>query len=81
MDDRRCQTFFLEPRHGRQRHYEALRAFFVERQSMAQIARRFGLSHGGVRNLVSDFRAQCHTGVIAPFFLSRRAAAAHARTA
>jgi len=68
MDDLRCRTFFLEPNQSRQRHYEILRAFFVERQPMPEIARRFGLRHGSVRNLVSDFRAQCRSGDISPFF-------------
>ncbi len=68
MDDLLCQQFFVEPDHPLQRRYEVLRAFFVERRPMAEIARHFGWSHGGVRNLVSSFRSQCCAGQVAPFF-------------
>ena len=70
-DDFLCQQFFLEPEQLLQRRYEVLRAFFVERCPMTQIAQQFGLSHGAVRNLVSDFRAKCQSGQVAPFFRSR----------
>ena len=70
-DDFLCQQFFLEPEQLLQRRYEVLRAFFVERCPMTQIAQQFGLSHGVVRNLVSDFRAKCQSGQVAPFFRSR----------
>lgn len=70
-DDFLCQQFFLEPDQLLQRRYEVLRAFFVERCPMTQIAQRFGLSHGAVRNLVSDFRAKRQSGQVAPFFESR----------
>jgi hypothetical protein len=74
MDDLRCRDFFLQPNQGRQRHYEVLRAFFVERQPMSEIARRFGWQHGSVRNLVSRFRAECQAGTVSPFFSTPRAA-------
>lgn len=70
-DDFLCQQFFLEPDQLLQRRYEVLRAFFVERCPMTQIAQQFGLSHGAVRNLVSDFRAKRQSGQVAPFFGSR----------
>ncbi len=68
MDDLLCQQFFREPQPILQRRYEVLRAFFVEGRPMTEIAQQFRLSHGTVRNLVCDFRAQCQSGQVAPFF-------------
>jgi transposase len=68
MDDLLCQQFFLHPNQPLQRRYEILRAYFVERRSTTEIAQHFGLKHGTVRNLVSDFRAQCRNGQVPPFF-------------
>ncbi len=48
--------FFLEPRNSTHRQYEALRAFFVDRQSSAEVARRFGYTPGSFRVLCHDFR-------------------------
>lgn len=67
MDDLRCEQFFREPRQAQHRHYEALRAFFLDRRRMPDIARQFGLAHGTLRNLVSQFRAQCQSGQLPPF--------------
>ena len=56
MDDHRLRQWFLDPQQPQQRRYEILRGFFVDRQPMADLARRFDLTHGAVRNLVSQFR-------------------------
>ncbi len=48
--------FFLEPRNSTHRQYEALRAFFVDRQPSAQVARRFGYTPGSFRVLCHAFR-------------------------
>ncbi len=50
--------FFLEPRNSTHRQYEALRAFFVDRQSSAEVARRFGYTPGSFRVLCHDFRQE-----------------------
>ena len=50
------RRFFLEPRHPRQRQYEALRAYFVEELPSAQAARAFGYSVGAFRVLCHQFR-------------------------
>lgn len=42
MDDTRCRQFFLEPTEPYHRHYEALRAFFVEGRQLQEIAQQFG---------------------------------------
>jgi hypothetical protein len=73
MDDQRCQQFFLEPDQTQQRHYEALRAFFVERRPLPDIARQFGFAHGTLRNLVCQFRACCQANQVPPFSPHRRA--------
>jgi len=43
--------FFLEPASSAQRQYEALRAFFVEGASSADVSRRFGYTPGSFRVL------------------------------
>jgi hypothetical protein len=70
MDDTRCRTFFVDDLAPMQRRYEALRAFFVEERPLPEIARQFHYSHGGLRNLVSDFRSGLRSGTVAPFFLA-----------
>lgn len=54
--------FFLEPKHPRQRQYEALRAYFVEGVSSAQVARRFGYQPGSFRILCWRFRHRMDRG-------------------
>jgi hypothetical protein len=73
MDDLRCEQFFRAPRQPQQRHYEALRACFVDRRPLPDIARQFGFAHGTLRNLVCQFRARCHAGQVPPFSVPRRA--------
>jgi hypothetical protein len=73
MDDHRYRQFFLDPQQPEQRRYEVVRAFFVERQPMPEIARRYGFTYGTIRNLVCQFCAQCHDGNLPPFSLRRRA--------
>ena len=51
-----CQRFFSEPATARQRQYEALRAYFLDQQPSAQVARRFGYSPGAFRVLCHAFR-------------------------
>ena len=52
----KCRRFFTEPATARQRQYEALRAFYVERLPSAEVARRFGYSPGTFRVLCHSFR-------------------------
>jgi transposase-like protein len=73
MDGQRCEQFFLEPCQTLQRHYEALRAFFVEQRSVPDIARQFGFAHGTLRNLVCQFRARYQASQMPPFSPNRRA--------
>jgi hypothetical protein len=52
----KCRRFFAEPATARQRQYEALRAFYLERLPSAEVARRFGYSPGAFRVLCHTFR-------------------------
>ena len=47
---------FLEPKGPSHRHYEALRAYFVDRLPSAEVARRFGYTPGSFRVLCHQFR-------------------------
>ena len=48
--------FFAEPIDPLQRRYEVLRAFFLERLTAEQVARRFGYAVGSVYAITRDFR-------------------------
>ena len=52
--------FFVAPQQPLQRQYEALRAFFLERQPSAAVARRFHYSPGAFRVLCHQFRHDPH---------------------
>lgn len=56
---------FLRPSNSTHRQYEALRAFFVDKLSSKDAARRFGYSEGSFRVLVHEFRKNLSR----PFFL------------
>jgi hypothetical protein len=60
--------YFLDPTQPKQRQYEALRAFYVEKRPSAEVARDFGYSPGAFRVLCHDF---CHTPQ-PTFFLTSR---------
>ncbi|MCA1678161.1 MAG: hypothetical protein LC790_04225 [Actinobacteria bacterium] len=49
--------YFAEPAQPAQRRYEALRAYFVEERSAADVAERFGYSPAVVHQMASDLRA------------------------
>jgi transposase len=48
--------FFSEPSSPRQRQYEALRAYFLERSPSREVAKRFGYTIGAFRVLCHSFR-------------------------
>ena len=50
------RNFFLAPQFPLQRQYEALRAYFVDEEASADVARRFGYSAGAFRVLCHQFR-------------------------
>jgi transposase len=56
---------FTAPTLAAQRRYEALRAYWVEELSAAQIAERFGYTKASVQTLISAYRAQDLGGLFA----------------
>jgi Transposase DDE domain len=68
IDLTECRRFFAEPATPRQRQYEALRAFFLDRLTSAEVARQFGYSPGAFRVLCHDFRR----GLLPDFFTVTR---------
>jgi len=77
MADPLCQRFFTEPTQTRHKHYEILRAHFVEQRPLPAIAAQFGMHFYTVRSLVRAFRAQCQANQISPFLSNRAAVAPH----
>ncbi len=67
MDDA-CRRFFVEPEQTFHRRYEALRAFFVEGQSLEATAAQFGYRVAALKSMISRFRAGCGKGQSPPFF-------------
>jgi len=53
-----CQSFFLNPQNTKHRHYEALRAYFVEKKPSKQVAKQFGFTPGSFRVLCHQFRRE-----------------------
>jgi transposase len=49
--------YFTEPREPAQRRYEALRCYFIEGLSAAEVAARFGYSPANVHQMASELRA------------------------
>ena len=50
-------AYFTEPTEPVQRRYEALRAYFVEELSAAEVGARFGYSQANVHQMASELRA------------------------
>ena len=68
MDDEYCRLFFLQPHQTCQRRYEALRAYFIDGQPLAEIADRLGYRVSSLKSMVCRFRASCVNGSSPPFF-------------
>lgn len=80
VDDSLGLRFFLEPTDTLHRRYEVLRAFFVERRPLNEIAQRSGYSYNTVRDLIRNFRAPCRDGQVPPFLPHPPWADRHAST-
>ena len=50
MDGVNFASYFLSPMHANHRRYEALRSHFVDEKSMQDVAQRFGVTYGTMRN-------------------------------
>ncbi len=68
MDVNNRASYFLRPQQTNHRRYEALRSVFVEEESMRDVASRFDVSYGTVRNWVSEFCRCQDTSNELPFF-------------
>jgi hypothetical protein len=62
VDDSSCLRYFLEPDDTFHRRYEALRAYFVQRRPLQEIATQFGYSYDSLRQVVHQFRTRCRSG-------------------
>ena len=62
--------FFLSPVLPQQKQYEALRAFFIDRVMVAEIASRFGYSTLTMYSLIRDFRRELGAGNPEKLFFS-----------
>ncbi len=54
---RQGAPFFMHPENSGQRRYEALRSYFVDKATAAEVARRFGYQPSTVQTMIRDFRA------------------------
>jgi predicted DNA-binding protein YlxM (UPF0122 family) len=70
MDDELCRSFFRDPTQTLQKHYEILRAYFIDGCSLAELADMYDMSYYTIRDLVRRFRKQCQQGDVPPFFWS-----------
>jgi hypothetical protein len=73
MDDELCRHFFLQPQAIFHRRYEALRAYFIDGQPLAQTAARFGYRLSSLKSFVCRFRASCINGGPPPFLFQMHA--------
>lgn len=73
MNSKTCREFFLQPADPRHRRYEVLRSVFVDARPMKDVAQRFGVSYGTVRNWAGEFQSQLDAGQRPPFSFRHRA--------
>lgn len=52
----KCKRFFVAPVQARQRIYEAMRAYFVEKRPSTEVTQAFGFTSGSFRVLCHQFR-------------------------
>lgn len=64
------QDFFLKPQLPRHKRYEVLRARFVEKKSMADIARLFTIPIYTVQTMIRDFRKELDNDNDIEFFIT-----------
>ena len=62
-----CKDYFLHPAEASHRRYEALRSVLLDEKPMQEVAGRYDISYGTIRNWVSDFRRGQDAGQSPPF--------------
>jgi hypothetical protein len=65
-------NFFLKPQNPWHKQYEALRAFYVEGRSAAEVARAFGFSESYFNKLRTLFHQRLLANELPSFFVERR---------
>ena len=58
--------FFGHPTGPNHRRYEALRAYFVARRPLKEIAQQSGSTYNTLRDVIGDFRARCREDRVPP---------------
>jgi len=66
------KDYFLHPVETSHRRYEAIRSVLLEEQPMQDVAGRYDISYGTIRNWVSEFCREQDTGQSPPFSLRHR---------
>ncbi len=67
MNGNNFSHYFSTPEQPTHRRYEALRAVFVEDEPMQDVAQRFDVSYGTIRNWASEFSRNYEAGETPPF--------------
>jgi transposase-like protein len=67
MNTHDVADYFLHPTETLHRRYEALRSVFVDGVSLQEVAQRFEVRYGTLRNWVSEFRRDWEAGQSPPF--------------
>jgi len=65
------QAFFTHPSSTAQRHYEALKAFYIEGKSASEAGTQFGFSEAYVKKLRFEFVRALRAG-LNPFFIEKK---------
>jgi len=68
MDGTASSDWFTHPEDPAHARYEALRAVLHEGEPAVDVAARFGIPYGTLRNHIRDFRRMLARGVTPPFF-------------
>ena len=71
MNGNNFSHYFLTPEQPTHRRYEALRAVFVEEEPMQDVAQRFDVSYGTIRNWASEFSRTYQAGETPPFLFQQ----------
>jgi transposase len=67
MNGLEYKNYFVHPVEASHRRYEAMRSVFVEEQPMKEVAQRYEVSYGTIRNWVSTFCRGQDAGQVPPF--------------
>lgn len=62
VDDSPCLRYFQQPDGTFHRRYEALRAYFLQRRPLREIADQYGYTYDTLRQVIHQFRCQCRSG-------------------